>query len=365
MMTTRKIGRDGFGAKTRVLDDNRTGKIELKVTREMWANMQNRDLERHGHDARVDHRSKADQRAEALARGDHRTAELLSAPPEKHMGPEVSGMERREERRATKEGRPYEAVTERGKEVQEIREAKSLLARLVAVRDALKERLAGPAPTQTQQQPEKRSFLGRMKDKLTPRSQKPMTEERQTEAPKSAGLFERQAQTDAKRTQERKDRQAADVAQDAQKRADGRKQQADASRAAAGNKAKEQEKQKTEQRKQKARHGRPLREVDAGPPKITQPSQGALSGRSLPTRDRVPDSVGKAQLDADKREVSQFRKEARALSEYFERKDARNPIEPRSPDSIKKAAQERVRQSREARDKPRDRSKDRSNDRDR
>lgn len=169
LVTTRKIGRDGFGEKTRVLDDRKTGPREVEATRKMWADMQNDRLERAGIDARVDHRSIKDQRAEALARGDQRAAELLDRPPETHMGPAVSGMERRAQKKAEQEGRPYEAVTDRGKAIQTVREVKTLLERLTAGLESVKERLQGRREGKEQKirQQKNQSFMGRLKDKLT------------------------------------------------------------------------------------------------------------------------------------------------------------------------------------------------------
>lgn len=55
--------------------------------RKQWAEMQNRALEREGYEIRVDHRTLADQREDALQRGDLRAAALLDRAPEKHLGP--------------------------------------------------------------------------------------------------------------------------------------------------------------------------------------------------------------------------------------------------------------------------------------
>lgn len=134
MVTTRKVGPDGFGGKTRILDDRKTGPTEIEDTRKMWADMQNRDLERYGHDARVDHRSLEAQRAAAQARGDDVAAAKLDRPAESHMGPEVTAMERRAQRQAERDGRDYEPATERGREVAEVREYRSLFDRVRELR---------------------------------------------------------------------------------------------------------------------------------------------------------------------------------------------------------------------------------------
>lgn len=100
LTTTRKIGPDGMGAKTRELDVKATASSEVEQLREVWAGMQNQGLERAKVAERVDHRSFERQgvRQEATV----------------HMGPRVSGMERRAEQIAAREGRTYEPVTKVG-----------------------------------------------------------------------------------------------------------------------------------------------------------------------------------------------------------------------------------------------------------
>lgn len=82
MMTTRTMGPDGLGAKTRVLDDQRTGPEEVKAMREQWAELVNRSLEIAGKDARVDHRSLR--------------AQEIDRVPQIHAGPAAIGIERKE-----------------------------------------------------------------------------------------------------------------------------------------------------------------------------------------------------------------------------------------------------------------------------
>ena len=77
MLTMRSLTADGFGNKAR--DWNSTD--QLAAWREQWAHHQNRALERHGHEARVDHRS-------FEARG-------IDREPTAHLGPVASDMERR------------------------------------------------------------------------------------------------------------------------------------------------------------------------------------------------------------------------------------------------------------------------------
>ena len=138
MATTRELGPEGLGAKTRVLDVARTGGPEIALMREAWAGLQNEALERaereRGLEAgeldRVDHRSLTAQREAALERGDERVAEALERPAEVKLGPAASAMERRAMREAEAEGREYEPVTERGARVHEARALRERLAEL-------------------------------------------------------------------------------------------------------------------------------------------------------------------------------------------------------------------------------------------
>ena len=57
LATTRRITLDGFGKKTRELDDKSQGPEEIKFWRERYAALTNHALEKAGIDARVDHRS--------------------------------------------------------------------------------------------------------------------------------------------------------------------------------------------------------------------------------------------------------------------------------------------------------------------
>jgi hypothetical protein len=76
MVTMRELTSSGFGLKNR--DWNRTELLE--VWREHWADTVNHHLERHGHEARVDHRSLEDQG--------------IDREPEPKQGPVATEMER-------------------------------------------------------------------------------------------------------------------------------------------------------------------------------------------------------------------------------------------------------------------------------
>ena len=69
LTTSRVVEPEGLGKKTRVLDDLKTGPVEITAMRAVWAGLCNEALERAGSAERVDHRSLKAQRAEALAAG--------------------------------------------------------------------------------------------------------------------------------------------------------------------------------------------------------------------------------------------------------------------------------------------------------
>ncbi|WP_299751362.1 MobQ family relaxase [uncultured Tateyamaria sp.] len=57
LTSTRKLEPEGFTAKTRVLDSAKTGGVEIEQMRGLWAELQNKALERVGEVERVDNRS--------------------------------------------------------------------------------------------------------------------------------------------------------------------------------------------------------------------------------------------------------------------------------------------------------------------
>lgn len=79
MLTMRELTGEGFGQKNRDWNSREV----LEQWREQWAQHQNRDLERYGHTARVDHRSYED-------RG-------IDREPTQHLGPTAHEMEQRGE----------------------------------------------------------------------------------------------------------------------------------------------------------------------------------------------------------------------------------------------------------------------------
>ena len=139
LTSTRKLEADGFTAKTRVLDSAKTGGVEIEQMRDLWAELQNRALERAGEVERVDHRSLEAQREAALERGDQLSAEELDRDPELKLGPATNSMERRTKAMAEREGREYTPVTERRAVVHAARQARAafreMRARLELARD--------------------------------------------------------------------------------------------------------------------------------------------------------------------------------------------------------------------------------------
>ena len=81
LCTTRRIGLNGFGDKTRELDDRASGAAEVTRWREVWADLTNSALERAGHSARVDHRTLK--------------AQGIDREPTIHLGPAATAIERR------------------------------------------------------------------------------------------------------------------------------------------------------------------------------------------------------------------------------------------------------------------------------
>lgn len=130
LTSTRKLEPEGFTAKTRVLDSAKTGGAEIEQMRGLWAELQNRALERVGEAERVDHRSLEAQREEALSQGAALKAEELDRDPEVKLGPAANAMERREKRVAERDGREYAPVTERGRAVHAARQARAMFAEM-------------------------------------------------------------------------------------------------------------------------------------------------------------------------------------------------------------------------------------------
>lgn len=86
LMTTRRIGPDGLGAKTRELDDMKQGPAQVEAIRAMVSEETNNALQRYGYTQRVDHRTLEAQRLEALDAGDLERAATLTRKATQHRG---------------------------------------------------------------------------------------------------------------------------------------------------------------------------------------------------------------------------------------------------------------------------------------
>jgi hypothetical protein len=113
LTTTREIGPDGLGAKTRVLDVSTSASAEVETLRESWATLVNAALAQAKVPDRVDHRSFSRQ---------GKTIE-----PTVKLGPIVSAIERRARAKAGP-GEHTTPVTDRGRFNSMIREMRTLSA---------------------------------------------------------------------------------------------------------------------------------------------------------------------------------------------------------------------------------------------
>ncbi|CCP10174.1 Conjugal transfer protein traA [Stenotrophomonas maltophilia SKK35] len=95
LASTRRIGPDGFGEKTRELDGGPSGKVQVQWIREMVAETTNAHLEAAGLAVSIDHRSLAEQARAASDRGDELQATALSREPTKHLGKDAVARVRR------------------------------------------------------------------------------------------------------------------------------------------------------------------------------------------------------------------------------------------------------------------------------
>jgi hypothetical protein len=121
LCSTREVLPDGFGKKTRVLDDRKTGPQEVVKLRELAADIINKSLAAANADIRVDHRSFKD-------RG-------IDQEPTTHLGPAATEMERR--------GEP----SERGDMNRDAQRSNELATELQALNEAIEnemERVSSP-----------------------------------------------------------------------------------------------------------------------------------------------------------------------------------------------------------------------------
>lgn len=111
LTTTRSMGREGLGPKTRALDVSTSASAEVELLREGWAGLVNEALQRANVPDRVDHRS-----FERQGKGIEPTVKL---------GPVVSAIERRAKARSGLGGE-FQPVTDRGRLNVLIKEMRSL-----------------------------------------------------------------------------------------------------------------------------------------------------------------------------------------------------------------------------------------------
>ncbi len=138
MLTMRSIDENGFGLKVREWNNDEM----LVHWREQWAERANEQLAEAGVEARIDHRSLAAQRAEAMAQasaepeGDARDAfEVRAAEMDREPSPYMRAswyMEQKARASAEAAGDAYEPVTDRGSWFAEVRTI--AIERLEAVR---------------------------------------------------------------------------------------------------------------------------------------------------------------------------------------------------------------------------------------
>lgn len=126
LLTMREIGPDGF-AKAKARDWN--SKEQLQTWRENWERTANRYLERHGHEARIDHRSLA--------------AQGIDREPTEHKGPTASQLER--EGKPTERGDINRAIEARNAERQALRANYDILRLAEAYEKARKQNKEQPA----------------------------------------------------------------------------------------------------------------------------------------------------------------------------------------------------------------------------
>lgn len=110
LVTTRRLGPEGLGEKTRELDQKQSGEVDH--WRQRWAEVQNRALERAGVQERVDHRSFKE-------RG-------LDQVPLPELSRQQYQVERRAQQDAERTGKRYEPVTEAGKQREAVAEQRRL-----------------------------------------------------------------------------------------------------------------------------------------------------------------------------------------------------------------------------------------------
>lgn len=97
LATTRRMGSDGLGAKTRELDGGAEGRKQVDWVRALVAEKINEHLKQAGLSERVDHRRLDVQALDALQHGDLEAAARLARRPTEHEGKAATAMRKRGE----------------------------------------------------------------------------------------------------------------------------------------------------------------------------------------------------------------------------------------------------------------------------
>ena len=126
LLTTRRLEGDGWAASK---ERGWNASEQLEAWRAAWAEHANRALERAGSGERIDHRSLAAQRAEALQRGDSERAEQLDREPGIHVGKAAWHQETDKGIQTERGGRAL-AIADRNAERAELREGLRTIERL-------------------------------------------------------------------------------------------------------------------------------------------------------------------------------------------------------------------------------------------
>lgn len=137
LCTTREVGLDGFGRKVRDWDKR---ELVVQEWRPAWAEHCNFQLEQAGLAERVNHRSLAAQRDDALARGDLATLARVDREPVPKLGRAAAQMER--EGHASRRGEMLRQVEARNRARRSFYDRMELLgeqarARFMQARDSL------------------------------------------------------------------------------------------------------------------------------------------------------------------------------------------------------------------------------------
>lgn len=182
LTTTRIVTAEGLGAKTRQLDDQKTGPEQVKELRSLWAKMANQALERQGFSERISeksHASRLEEAREVLAQAPERSEardaalsavvalEVLAEHPAPHLGPTVAAIERRAQRIAGAERGGYSPVTRIGEQWGQARRVREAVEHYLGAAREFSREIGAFAREKTEQGLEHaREAWGVVKDRL-------------------------------------------------------------------------------------------------------------------------------------------------------------------------------------------------------